>query len=157
MKDYFIKIAMCSLFCCSSFFCEAQTVVLEDEVAFEILKWHFHHYPKSTTKQWMSLGEQAYRAEFAFDGKEVVTVYLSDGKRLSEEVNLTKDMPLSLTYYLEDKYSKYKVADFRKITNFSDEMVYYKMEVKSKEKGDETLSFDEDLIPIDFALISKAN
>lgn len=157
MKDYFIKIAIGGLFFCFSFVCEAQKAVLEDDVDFDILKWHFHHYPQSASKEWVLLGEQAYRAKFDFEGREIVTIYTSDGKRLSEEIDMTKDIPLSVTYYLDDKYSKYKVSDFRKITSFSDELIYYKMDIKSKERGDETLSFDESLIPIDFALISKAN
>lgn len=157
MKDYFIKIAMTGFIVGLSVIGNAQTLVAEDDVSFEILKWHFHHYPQSVSKQWMSLGEQAYRATFDFEGKEVSTVYHQNGKRLSEEVDLTKEIPLSITYYLDERYSKYKVNDFRKITSFSDELVYYKMELKSKEKGEESLSFDEHLIPVDFALISKAD
>ena len=154
MKPNIVKLVIGAFLFGVASFSNAQ-VLTEDDIGFEILKWHFHHYPQSERKQWNKVGEHALQAEFTFNNKDYKTTYLSDGVRLSEEMDMTKEVPVSITYYLDEKYDKYKVQSFRKITVFQDEQVYYAMSIKSKDKGDETLSFDEHLIPVDFALISS--
>ncbi len=154
MKPNFVKLVMAFFLFGVATFCNAQ-VLTEDDIGFEILKWHFHHYPQSISKQWQKLGDQAIQAEFTFNNKDYKTIYLLDGIRLSEEVDMTREVPVSIEYYLDEKYDKYKVQYFKKISVFKDEQIYYSMSVKTKDKGEETLSFDEHLIPVDFALISS--
>ncbi len=137
-----------------TYICSAQSLP-EDEIGFEILKWHFNYYPKSETKQWVKLEDEILQAEFVFQGKNYKTTYLTDGARLSEEVDLSKELPLTIKYFLDERYEKYKVQYFNKIVVFKNELTYYTMSVKSKEKGEETLSFDEHYVPVDFALISS--
>lgn len=154
MKPNFVKLVMSALLFGTALFCNGQ-VLTEDDIGFEMLKWHFHHYPHSVSKQWQKIGEHAMQAEFTFNEKDYKTIYLLDGTRLSEEVDMTKDLPLSIEYYLDEKFGKYKVQSFKKVTVFKDEKLYYSMSLKTKDKEDETLSFDEHLIPVDFALISS--
>lgn len=154
MKGYFVKLLIVGCFFGMVSMAEAQQME-EAEVPFEILKWHFNHYPNSESQSWQNLNDHALVAEFTFKEGSYRTVYLMDGKRLSEEMDMTKNIPLSIQYYLDDKYGKYKVQNFTKVTNFSEEQTYYTMGLKTKANPEEKLSFDEHLIPIDFALISS--
>ncbi|RED92813.1 hypothetical protein [Marinoscillum furvescens] len=133
------------------------TTISEDDVSFEILKWHFHYYPKSESLQWVELGEGLLKAQVAFEGNVVSIIYNVSGKRLMEEVDLTDNIPVTVSYYLDERYEKYKVQSFIKYTDFSQDRIAYRMKLKSKQKGAEDLEFDENLIPVDFALVSKAN
>lgn len=159
MKGLIIKLIItgfsCFLFC--GYLPAQQKVISEDDVSFEVLKWHFHYYPKSESLQWVELGEGLLKSRVNFEGKIVSTIYNTSGRRLMEEVDLTNDVPVTITYYLDDRYEKYKVQSFVKLTDFAQERVAYRMSVKSKERGVENLEFDENLIPVDFALVSKAN
>ncbi|WP_421894238.1 hypothetical protein [Marinoscillum sp.] len=133
-------------------------LVNESDISFDILKWHFHYYPKSETKQWINLGEDTYTVSFVFESLDVSVVYDSRGKRIEERVDVTNNIPVSLVYHLDDHYEKYKVTRFEKVTKFKqDNSVGYEMKIKSKEKGDEQLYFDQNMVPIDFNLISKAD
>lgn len=154
MKGYFVKLVITGFLFGIISVCDAQ-VIAEDDVSFEVLKWHFNHYPNSESQGWYQMSEVTLRASFAFEGENYNVVYTSSGTRLSEELDMTKSVPLSVVYYLDDKYGKYKVQEFKRITNFNDEQIYYIMDVKSKDKGEERLSFDEHLIPVDFALVSS--
>ncbi|VXD19841.1 hypothetical protein [Marinoscillum sp. 108] len=158
-RGYFIKliIAVFFLVAISSTDTRAQ-LVSESDISFDILKWHFHHYPKSETKQWLDSGEDTYTVSFVFESMDVSVVYDSRGKRIEERVDVSNSMPVSLVYHLDDQYEKYKVMRFEKVTKFKqDNSVGYEMKIRSKEKGDEQLYFDQNMVPIDFNLISKAD
>lgn len=154
MKPYFVKLVIAVFFFGVASLSEAQ-VITEDEVDFQILKWHFHYYPNSETVKWQKMGDHALQVSFGFEEKIFNTVYLTDGTRMSEEVDLTKEVPVSVQYYLDEKYGKYKVQEFKKVTSFKDDQIYYAMSLRTKDQGEESLSFDEHLIPVDFALISS--
>lgn len=127
----------------------AQQTILEDDVSFNILKWHFHHYPQSTTSQWYALGEGLLKVECVFGNNQISVLYNPKGNRLTEEVDMTKSLPVSIEYLLDEKYEKYKIQDFIKVTNFESEMIIYNLTVKTKERGVINMKFDEHFVAID--------
>lgn len=159
MRQIFVRLLIAGCICCNGYFGAAQEVTVdESDISFDILKWHYHHYPNSTMSAWKIVDQGAYyKADFVFNGFDVVTIYSSEGKVLVERIDMAKNVPISLIHHLDGIYEKYKVKEFDKITDFTNETVYYEMNIKSKEVGEETLNFDEHLIPVDFNLISKAN
>lgn len=139
-----------------AFFVHGQAVQ-EKDISFDILKWHFHHYPQSVSSGWKK-GENATRiAFFEHEGEEYKVVYKENGQRVSEEMDMIDRVPVSVIYYLDENYGKYKVNEFLKVTDFDTDDVHFRLEVKSKERGAEVLKFDENLILIDFTLLSKAD
>ena len=132
--------------------------VSEDEISINILKWHFHHYPQSTSNVWKVINDgKLFESDFIFEDKAYYVTYSAKGKVLTEVVDLSDEVPVALLAQLDEQYEKYKVNNFERITNFADETIFYKLEIKSKENGQEELNFDKDLIPINFNVLSKAN
>lgn len=157
MGHYFAKIIISGILLLCMWPLGAQErVVDETEISFTILKWHFHHYPMSETEKWIVAGD-TYRVYCVKDGVELVVDYNESGNRLKETADLTREIPVTLTYYLDNKYSKYKIQLFERKTDFRDDSVKYEMLVKSKERGDELLHFDGDLIPIGDKLITTTH
>lgn len=154
MKSYFVKLVIVMLLLGVSRIGDAQ-IINEDEVGLQVLKWHFYHYPNSETLKWKRLEENSLQVDFIFEEKNHQVIYLADGIKSIEKIDLSNDVPISVQYYLDEKYGKYKVQDFVRITDFEDDQMYYLMSLKVKDKGVETLSFDEHLIPVDFTLISS--
>jgi len=129
--------------------------VAEEDVSFNILKWHYNYYPNSESKQWYTMGEGAYQVELFFEGKDMTITYTAEGKRLEEMVDLTKNVPVSVSYYLDEKYGKYKVIEFVKITTFDDDHTGFRLKLKSKDFGDDLISFDQNLVPVSGELLTN--
>lgn len=132
----------------------SQSPLTEDQVDFNVLKWHFHHYPKSITQQWSDLGEGVLKADFTFNDQTVSTTYTSSGKRVEEQIDISKDVPVSVTFYLNERYDKYKVLQFVRVTNFATKEIRHSLQLRTKNQGDIFLRFDENLVPIETELIS---
>lgn len=123
----------------------------EDDLDFTVLKWHYDLYPK-TVSVWEVLnidGVESYRAKFNFKGYPVSAIYNSNGKLISEETDLTRNVPVSLVHYLDESFDKYKVLSFVRITDAESESVSFELEIKSKQKGVQIIVLEENLIPLD--------
>lgn len=149
-----MKIAFVAILLFSAQVSFSQSAITEDQVDFNILKWHFHHYPKSTTQQWYDMGEGVLKAEFTFNDLPVSTTYNSAGKRIDEQMDITKEVPVSVSFYLDERYEKYKVQQFVKSVNFTTKEVRHILELRTKNQGIVFLKFDENLVPIESELIS---
>ncbi len=135
--------------------------IVEDDIDFKLLKWHYSKYPK-TTAMWKVLKVQGqpdvYQANFVFQSYQTIVLYTHEGEIIEEEVDLSSNVPVSILAYLDDFYLKYKVNSYVRITDFkSDSEVTYEMKIKSKERGVELIEFDSNLIPIDNDLVSRSN
>ncbi|MFY0599535.1 MAG: hypothetical protein JXR03_07670 [Cyclobacteriaceae bacterium] len=162
MRSVFRIIAISGLLI--SFLSESDSqikVILEDDIDFNVVKWHYIEYPNAhATWEEISInaGAKLYRAEFEFEGHPRRVIYNSQGIRMQEEANLTKNVPVSLLSYLDDIYLKYRILSFTRITDFRlEEKVTFKVEVKSKSNGVEILEFDKNLIPLDSVFVSGSN
>lgn len=150
------RIIVIFLFSGSAFLVKGQSMP-ESEISFDILKWHFHHYPNSVHSGWKKGDHDTRIAFFQYQNDRYQVVYTTGGKRLVEEKDMIKEVPVSVSYYLDEKYTKYRIDEFVKVTDFTTDDIHYRLRVRSKENGDEVLNFDENLIPADFTLISKAD
>lgn len=126
-----------------------QTVVVEKDLPFEFIKWHYHYYPNATTNKWTrtALNEEVlYIAEFTFEEKEYVTMYKESGVREQERITLDEDELAPLIFnHLEDSYDKYKVVSYAQINEFTDKytaVTKYQLEVKTG-NGTEILWYDK--------------
>lgn len=123
----------------------------EEDLDFNILKWHYNHYPK-TLVSWEHLksnDSEVLRAEFIFKGYPTIAFYTSNGELISEEVDLSKNVPVSILHYLDETYEKYRVISFLRITDVKTANVSFQLEIKSKKEGYRIIGFDDHLIPKD--------
>lgn len=133
----------------------------EDAMSFEILKWHYHYYPNSSNNVWKQIGQgknMLYRCDFQYKGDNISAYYKNGGTLVSEELDMKEKIPISLVHYLDDRYDKYKVVSFMKVSTFlsaNQKEVVYEMDVRNKEHGTFTLNFDENLIPYPDNLLSE--
>lgn len=162
MSNVFIKTAIALFLFHGSYGAFAQGVhILEDDIDFKVLKWHYDKYPHTTT-EWKVVavkgkGER-FLASFAFNSLPTKVLYSENGVRIIENSDLTKNVPVSLIHYLDDMYAKYKVLSFTRLTRFEpEEITSYTMEVKSKEAGLQVIEFDGNLIPLDSILVRREN
>lgn len=135
--------------------------ITEDDIGFEILKWHYHFYPNNSNSTWRIVGrgnDELYRADFEFEEQEITAFYNSEGEIVSEEIDLRDKVPVSLIHYLDDLYPKYKITSFLKITTVTGNMektIVHELGVKDKEHGNFILRFDKDLIPFPDNLLTN--
>ncbi len=158
LRKFGISLIVCILVGASQFAVGQARVITEDELGIELLKWHYTRYPKSVASQWSVIegrGEAPlYEGVFSFGGYETVAVYDSEGVIIEEQVEMKDAVPVSLLHYLDDIYSKYKITSFLKKEDFIKSEVKYQMALKSKEKGEEVIEFDKNLIPFESNLVS---
>lgn len=125
-----------------------QIEIEENDVDFNILKWHFHNYPNSQTIQWFEMGEGSYKVVFNFNDSKISTYYMPDGHILSEITDLTDQIPQTLLFYAEERYPKSKILEYAKHIDFTINKTYYQLFLKLKDKKSILLRFDENLTPI---------
>lgn len=151
MNANFFSIVIMTLFL-SVTVSEAQTVsVLEDELSIDVLKWHYSRYPNSQANRWTAMVDKGeIHVTFEFGGNIISAVYDNKGKIKQEKVDLATSIPVSLVHELDEEFAndKYKVTQFVRTTNFSDNSKIYEMEIKSKAQGLVSRKFDSDLIPL---------
>lgn len=124
--------------------------VEESSLDFTIVKWHYTYYPKSVTESWIltadQKGNQVFRVRFSFEGYGYEVTYTPDGARIDEIQFLEKNIPVSISHMVEDNYAKPKIRSFQRFSDFKNEEVSFEMEIRTKDKGDLKLFFDESLI-----------
>lgn len=122
--------------------------VSEDEISFEILKWHYSNYPKNEANVWKVLkvdGTDFYRVNFKFEDRNYQAEYNENGDLTHEVIDMEDEVPVSITSELE-VYEKYKIDTFQKISNMKEARVVYKLEVKVKSEGRKVHWYDENYI-----------
>lgn len=127
----------------------------EDDLSFEILKWHYAYYPH-TTVEWSQAGSE-FIAEFEEENNGYMVRYNAEGNRIDEVVEMRKNIPVSASYLMEDRYGKHQVLEFRRYTTYSTKMVTYRAKLKTKDRGQLILTMDEHLTPLDKSLLSSSN
>ena len=157
LQKFGVSVIVCIIVGASQFVSAQSRVVLEDELSLEVLKWHYFRYPKSVVSQWSIVEREEaplFEGVFEFGGYETVAVYDAEGIIVEERLEMENSVPISLVHYLDDIYSKYKITSFLKIEDFVKSEVKYQMALKSKEKGEEVIEFDKNLIPFESNLVS---
>lgn len=124
--------------------------VSEEEISFDILKWHYSSYPKCTGSQWAILeveGQNFYRVSFNFQGQDYQAEYDQNGMVVREIINMDDKIPVSIAHRLET-YEKYKVNSFIKVSDMRAQKIIYKLDIKVKSEGQKVLWYDENLIEV---------
>lgn len=131
--------------------------VPEEEMSFDILKWHYSTYPNSEENKWTEINkdENYYRVRFKFKGHSFLVEYDSKGIITHEVVDLEDNIPVFIAHEL-DKYDKYKVNSFLKISDRKENTVMYKLDLKIKSEGQKVLWYDENFIQIPTTDFSKS-
>ncbi len=150
---------ICLAFLISHNLYSQQQNVSESEIDFSVIKWHYHEYPKSSNVVWNIFvspeKETVYRASFEFKGREMTACYDESGELLTEYEHLDDELPISIQYYLEGEYRKYKVISFVKQTDFSTQDIWYTLQVKTKDQGEQQIELDKNLIPFKTELLTR--
>jgi hypothetical protein len=160
LRKFGISLIVCILAGASQIVVGQSRVVAEDELGMEVLKWHYTRYPKSIVSKWTveeKGGTRFFEGVFNFGGYETVAVYNERGVIVEERIEMENNVPVSLVHYLDDIYSKYKITSFLRKEDFVKSEVKYQMALKSKEKGEEMIEFDKNLIPFESNLVSGSN
>lgn len=159
MNTHISKIAITALILLIGFGAFSQGAIIpEDEVSIDIQKWFYLTYPNSEQLKWTDMGVEpkVYKVEFLFENEEYVVHYDDQGYRKMEQKKLSSDLPLAITNYLYDLYPKFKVNAYYQIADIPKEKIRYKVQVKTKDKGKETIFFDQDYTPFETNLVSNA-
>ncbi|MBV6647698.1 MAG: hypothetical protein KI790_19725 [Cyclobacteriaceae bacterium] len=129
---------------------QTESSVLEDELSIHILKWHYEKYPLSTST-WTKFidedGKLRFQAKVLLEKEKYIATYNTRGNIILEEQLFGKDVPVSISYFLDDNFDKYRIGSFSRVTKFLEQRVEYVLDLKLK-TGDLTLKFDEDMNPL---------
>lgn len=141
------------LFACSGIIVFSQGVVLsEDEVLPHIVARHYADHPGSLAVGWQQIemeGANRYMATYAEDKIRRETIYNKSGRPLFESTIHEGDLPLMMSYYVEDRFGKFRVVEFKSTKDLSNEIMRYTLVVKAKEYGELELAFDNEMNPIE--------
>ncbi len=129
---------------------QAQTV-LEDDLPFSFLTWHYSAYPGAENNQWTKLeknGEELLFVDFLFEGKNLAVTYKTNGRRVKARIKYDeKDVPDIINGFLTEQFVKYKITEFMKTDIYEGPNVsdfFYSARVKVK-KENHVLYFDKEL------------
>ena len=135
-------------------------IIPEESIDFSIKKWFYSQYPKSTEVVWSKVGsaatEEIVQVKFYFEEQNLIVVYNVEGIRILETREI-KDAPISLINHIYDNYEKAKIKSIKKRVDFLSDRITYEMDVKSKAKGLESLTFDEEFNLMVSDSISSSN
>lgn len=140
-------------FTCSGIIVFSQGVALsEDEVPPHIVARHYADHQGSLVVGWQQIemeGTNRYMATYAEDKIRRETIYNKSGRPLFESTIHEGDLPLMLSYYVEDRFGKFRVVEFKSTKDLSNEIMRYTLVVKAKEYGELELAFDNEMNPIE--------
>lgn len=126
---------------------ETITIIDEGDVPAVVIVKHFRKYENCQVMEWAEKtgidGHKRFVALFNYQGNKGEAVYLSNGRVEEETQYFDKIMPAHIYNYVSRSYDKFKFVGVKKVENFANEMTYFVVQVKSKEKGIETFYFDE--------------
>lgn len=148
MKKILPVFALLSIFIAAS--ANAQSV-LEDDLPFTFLSWHYNNYPESQENQWTRIeknGEELLFVDFQFEGRNHAVTYRTNGRRVKARLKYDmKEVPEIVDAFLIEQFEKYKITEFMKTDVYEGPLIadfFYSARVKVK-KENHVLYFDKEL------------
>ncbi|MEQ8581066.1 MAG: hypothetical protein RIC30_05165 [Marinoscillum sp.] len=149
----FKSIFLILFFACSGVTVFSQEVALsEDEVPPHIVARHYADHQGSLSVSWQQIemeGANRFMAAYAEDKVRRETIYNKSGRPLFESTIHEGDLPVMLSYYIEDRFGKFRLVEFKSTKDLSNEIMRYTLVVKAKEYGELKLAFDNEMNPIE--------
>ena len=147
MKKIQILVIIVFVFCAIK--SNAQTL-LEDDLPFTFLSWHYSNYPGATENQWTRIeknSEEYLFVDFTFEGKNLTVTYTPNGQRIKARTKFNlKEIPGGVDNFLTGRFDKYKINEFMRIDLYEGSKVsdlFYSTKVKVK-KENYVYYFDQD-------------
>lgn len=129
---------------------QGSTTIAEDDVPIKVVACHFSQYDGSTVLAWTQIYNEVdikYSALINHGGTRKEVIYNQYGRIIQEMI--TKDkIPVMLVSFIEGKYEKYKILEFKSVKDFDKAQMQYQVRVKTKEHGEFALQFDDQFEPV---------
>lgn len=139
-------------FCISiSGFSQKRKQVEETEVPVEVPTNLYSYYPNAEVISWhldtYDDGNELYAAKIIHDKKRL-TVKFNFYNELSQEIaSLKREVPDVVSMDISSQYASYKVVNYDVVKNLNNKQLFYLLTIKTKEDGEKSFLYDEDLTP----------
>ena len=138
-------------FACSGIIVFSQALS-EDEVPPHIVARHYADHQGAAGVRWEQIemdGASRYMVSFIEQKIKRETVYNKSGRPLFESTFHEGELPTLLANYVEGRFGKYRLTEFKSTRDLANQRMRYNLVVKAKEYGELKLAFDNEMNPIE--------
>lgn len=122
--------------------------IAEEDLPMKVIVSHYEN--NSETTKWFKItnqNENQFIASFYSSGFKKEIFYNNSGK-VQKETTVKNLIPTLLTKYLNQQYDKSKVIEFKFVKNIVDQVAEYEVLVRTKDRDEIIIRFDDQYTPI---------
>lgn len=125
----------------------------EGEVPPKIIVKHYSNYDNGLKPRWFQFeanGAERYGVRFSQNQVEREVIYNQYGRAVQESM-IRDAIPVILADFIDGRYEKFKILEFRSVKDLEQEVMQYEVMMKTKMHGEFSLRFDNQFMLMDNA------